>query len=257
MNHTSPINLPLKLLKLALAMLAMVNWVARTQASPYDLVRDSLVYLKVDFTPTKGQIGVPMTDQSTGFLVSDDGFILTSYHLLDKVVQFAGTNIKVSVSLGDPEKPPITAAIVNGLQPLDVLLLKIRATQPLTHVSLGKVDGVNLGDRIYTSGFHGEDPFSSEGTVSNKFGPLGIGYLWTVNMSVAAGQSGSPVYLADGTVVGILKGEDTGAAGVGYMVPIDFADPLITHLRLRDLNKRLDNLSKQIELLEKEVGARK
>ena len=65
-------------------------------------------------------------------------------------------------------------------------------------------------------------------------------------MSVAEGQSGSPVYLSDGTVVGILKSEDNEAAGVGYMVPIEFADALIAHLRLRELDKQLAALGKEI-----------
>jgi S1-C subfamily serine protease len=229
------------------ALLLLTKPAAPAQSSPNDLVTPSLVYLKVDFTPTKGQLsGVPQTDQSTGFLVSDDGFILTSYHLLENVSEYAGDHVKVTAALGDVQAQPVTAAIVNGLQPLDVLLLKIRTTKQLPHVTLGKASLLNIGDHIYTSGFHGEDPFNSDGTVSNKFGPLGIGYLWTVNISVAPGQSGSPVYLADGRVVGILKGQNTGASDVGYMVPIEFADALIAHLRLRDLETQIARLSSEI-----------
>ena len=190
------------------ALVVLANAVAHAETPPSDLIAPSLVYLKVDFTPTKGpSSGVPETDQATGFLVSEDGFILTSYHLLEKVGEYAGDNIKVTAAVGDPQALPVTAAIVNGLQPLDVLLLKIRTTRPLPPLTLGRADLVNVGDHIYTSGFHGTDPFNSEGTVSNKFGPLGIGYLWTVNMPVAAGQSGSPVYLLMARQVGIRQSE--------------------------------------------------
>jgi hypothetical protein len=224
------------------ALSVSANAMAAAQAAPQDIVATSLVYLKVDFTPTKGQYsGVPQTDQSTGFLISDDGFILTSYHLLEKVSEYAGDNVKVTAAVGDPEAQAATAAIVNGLQPLDVLLLKIRTTHALPHLTLGRADVLSVGGQIFTSGFHGTEPFNSEGTVSNKFGPLAIGYLWTLNMTVAPGQSGSPVYIADGTVVGILKGENTGAH-VGYMVPIEFSDALIAHLRLRDLEKHIATL---------------
>jgi S1-C subfamily serine protease len=218
------------------------------QDSPSELVAPSLVYLKLEFTPTKGpSSGVPETEQTTGFLVSDDGFILTSYHLLEKVDEKGGADtVRVSASLGDPQAPAVTAAIVNGLKPLDVLLLKIRTTKPLQHLTLGTAEGLRVGDAIYTSGFHDTEPFSEQGTLSNTYGPLGIGYLWTLNMAVAAGQSGSPVYLSDGKVVGILKGENMGAASVGYMVPIDFADSLIAHLRLRELNDEFLALSKEI-----------
>jgi S1-C subfamily serine protease len=232
----------------AFALFILSSSVAHAQTSLDDNVGPSLIYLKVDFTPTKGPgSGVPQTDQSTGFLVSDDGFILTSYHLLERVSESAGDNVKVTAAVGDPEASPVTAAIVNGLQPLDLLLLKIRSTKPLPRLTLGRADVLSIGDHIYTSGFYEKNPFHSEGTVSNKFGPLGIGHLWTLNMSVAPGQSGSPVYSSDGTVVGILKGEDKRATSVGYMVPIEFADALIAHLRLRELEKKIGHLSEEIE----------
>jgi Trypsin-like peptidase domain len=246
MNHTTPTAFALFLFKFTLAVLAMVSWSAEALASPYDLVKDSLVYLKVEFTATKLQVGVPMTDQSTGFLISSDGFILTSYHLLEKVREYAGDNVKVTAVVGDGAQP-VTAAIVNGLQPVDLLLIKIRAVHPFQNfLKLGRAAELTLDDTIYTSGFHDTEPFNSQGTVNNKVGPAGLGYLWTVNMSVAAGQSGSPVYLANGTVVGILKGENSGASNVGYMVPIEFADSLIAFLRFRELEERLAAEEKEI-----------
>jgi hypothetical protein len=228
--------------RLLAALFVWANAMAAAQGAPQDIVAKSLVYLKIDFTPTKGQnSGVPQTDQATGFLVSEDGFILTSYHLLEKKLEYAGDNVKVTAAVGDPEAQASTAAIVNGVQPLDVLLLKIRTTQALPYLTLGRAGGLSVGGQVFTSGFHGTEPFNSQGTVSNKFGPLGLGYLWTLNMAVASGQSGSPVYIADGTVVGILKGENKGG-NVGYMVPIEFADALIAHLRLRDLEQHVATL---------------
>jgi hypothetical protein len=218
-------------------------------ASPQDVVAPSLVYLTIEYTPTKGpKLGVSQSDQATGFLVSDDGFILTSYHLLENMSETAGDNVTVRAVVGDnPEAQPVTAAIVNGVQPLDLLLLKIRALagHPYPYLKIGRVGSLNAGDHIFASGFNDKDLLNDEGTVNNKLGPLGIGYLWTVNMSVAPGQSGSPVYQADGTVVGILKGENK-ATTKGYMVPIDFADALISFLRFRELNQQMAKLGEEI-----------
>ena len=73
----------------AAALFLLDNPVAQAQNSPQDAVAPSLVYLKVDFTRTKGpNSGNADSDQSTGFLVSEDGFILTSYELLKKVSEF-------------------------------------------------------------------------------------------------------------------------------------------------------------------------
>jgi hypothetical protein len=227
----------------------LVLYIPAALASPQDIVAPSLVYLTIDYTPTKGpKVGVPQTDQATGFLVSDDGFILTSYHLLENLSETAGENASVHAVVGDnPEAQPVTAAIVNGVQPLDLLLLKIRAVagHPYPFLKLGRVGVLNTGDHIYTSGFNDKDLLNDEGTVNNKLGPLGLGYLWTINISIAPGQSGSPVYQSDGTVVGIIKGENK-ATGKGYMVPIDFADALISFLRFRELNQQLVKLGEEI-----------
>jgi hypothetical protein len=230
-------NLRVALVLCLTALLAVARSSAFAEPSPHELVAPSLVYLKVDYTPTKGENkGVRQTDQSTGFLISDDGFILTSWRLLENVDKYTADSVKITAAVGDPEAPAVTAAIFNTLQPVHALLLKMRA-RALPHLTLGRANVLTQGERIFTSGFHGTDPFSSDGTVNNKFGPLGTGYLWTLNMSVAAGQSGSPVYLADGTVVGFLEGEDAAASGVGYMVPIEFADSLIAFLRFRELEQ--------------------
>lgn len=234
----------------ALAFFTLAPYRANAQP-PSEIVRPSLVYLKLEFTPTKGpSSGVIESVQSTGFLVSEDGFILTSYHLLEDVSEKGGADtVKVTAWLGDPQSTgtsQVPAAIVNGLQALDVLLLKIRTTQLLPHLALGKAQDLNMGDQIYTSGFNDTQPFNKQGTLDNKFGPPGIGYLWTLNMPVSAGESGSPVYLSDGTVIGILKGEDTSATDVAYMVPIEFADGLIAHLKLAELDRQVKALTTEL-----------
>ena len=218
-------------------------------SSPHDLIAPSLVYLKIDYTPTKGpKSGVAQTDQSTGFFVSDDGFILTSYHLLENLSETAGENVTLTAAIGDPQAQPVTAAIVNGVETLDLLLLKIRPTTQnprFPGLKLGHAGALNSGDHIYTSGFNDKELVTDENTVSNRLGPLGIGYLWTVNISVAPGQSGSPVYQSDGKVIGILKGENK-ATAKGYMVPIEFADGLISFLKIKALEDQIVALSDHI-----------
>ncbi|CDX21351.1 exported hypothetical protein [Mesorhizobium plurifarium] len=222
---------------------------APAQRAQESLVAPSLVYIKIHYTPTKGEyVGVPQEDQATGFFVSDDGFILTAYHLLDRMHEIGGEDTTaVSVSIGDPEKQAVTAAIVNGLAPLDLLLLKIRPDEPFTPLKLGTARTMEEGDPLYTSGFLGTQLLTKNGTLANKVGQLGIGYLWALNVQIPAGMSGSPVYLKDGTVVGLLKGQDKDDPSIGYMVPIEYADALIAHLRFRDIER-------EIALLKEEIG---
>jgi hypothetical protein len=63
----------------AAALLALVGSAAYAQTSPSDLVAPSLVYLKVDFTPTQGpSLGVPQTDDATDNPVSRIAYPLAS-----------------------------------------------------------------------------------------------------------------------------------------------------------------------------------
>ena len=235
------------------ALLAIACGTAAT-AAPDALIEKSLIYLELTYTPTTGAMaGVPQTEQATGFLVSEDGFILTSYHLLEGYDAAKGSNITLRASLGEPGSPfQFEGAIVNALKPLDLLLLKIRPSNQVRYepARLGRSE--QIGDQeIFTSGFHGSEPFAVQGRVSNRLGPVGVGYLWAVDMMVTAGQSGSPVYLADGTVVGMLKGNNRTAPEVGYMIPIEYADALIAHLRMAAMEAKIARLEASM----RDVGA--
>ena len=241
------------------ALLAVVGRPApsRAQDSPADRVAASLVYLKVTFKPTLGsQLGVTQTDQATGFLISEDGFILTSYHLLARVAETAGDNVTVTASLKSPDAAPLTAAIVNGAQVFDLLLLNVRSPpdETLKPLTLGHTDGLKVNDPVFTSGFSAKQPFSEPKWVSNKVGPDAIGYLWALTGSASSGLSGSPVYLASGEVVGVLKGDSAITAGnanpVAYMVPIEFANGLISNLLMRELQR-------EVAVLRQQMGAAK
>lgn len=229
-------------------LLGMLVTSVSAQKAQEHLVAPSLVYIKTHYVPTKGNlVGIPQEDQATGFFVSDDGFILTAYHLLDRMHDMGGEDtIAVDVSIGDPQKPPVTAAIVNGLAPLDLLLLKIRPDESFTPVKLGTAQMLDERAELFTSGFLNTQLLTKDGTLANKVGELGIGYLWALNVSVPAGMSGSPVYLKDGTVVGLLKGQDKNDPSIGYMVPIEYADALIAHLRFHDIEEQLSQLKAEI-----------
>ena len=176
---------------------------------------------------------------------------------MEGLISDGGINMKLNATLGAPGEgnPSVPCAIVNYLRPLDLLLLKIRPDEdePPRPVVLGRAEDIADEDTVFSSGFHGDQPFKLEGTVVNRAGPVGVGYLWTVDMVVAAGQSGSPVYLSDGAVIGILKGSSDTAAGIGYMIPVDLADPLIAHLRIAELDRQVELLEQQAAPLAERV----
>ena len=172
----------------------------------------------------------------TGFIISDSGYILTNYH----VIEFAATSGKdITVMLHDGTR--YTASIVGYEKYNDVAVLKIDANG-LDAVRFGDSDTLAVGEVIYAVGNPlGELDFSlSTGYVSALDRDIntddsGVAInMFQIDAAVNSGNSGGPVYNSSGEVVGIVtaKYADTGVEGLGFAIPINdavkIADDLIT-----------------------------
>jgi S1-C subfamily serine protease len=226
---------------------------AQETEATHAAIKKSLVYLKASGTGASGAIaGVPIEATGTGFLVSEDGFILTTYHLLSELGDVVPETVKIESSIGKKAITfGLTAAPVNSVPELDLLLLKIPPDDNgYTPVKLGSLADANSASDILTSGFnkpvgHHKDA----GTMGSKDTPSG--YLWTVNdMPFEKGQSGSPVYAPNGKVIGIAKGQAIDSPSVNYIIPIQLADSLLAHLRVAELQAKIATLETSIKNLE-------
>ena len=170
----------------------------------------------------------------TGFIVSEDGYILTNYH----VIELAAQNDKdVNVILYDGTR--YTASIVGYEKYNDVAVLKIDATG-LKPVSFGNSDSLAVGDLVYAVGNPlGELDFSmSTGHVSALDRAItsdesGVAInMFQIDAAVNSGNSGGPVYNAAGEVVGIVtaKYASTGVEGLGFAIPINDAVKIASDL---------------------------
>jgi hypothetical protein len=233
---------------IALFITVLFAQVSYGQENPHKLIAPSLVYLEYEFTPTLGRNAQQkMKSQGTGFIISDDGLALTSFHIFEGAFGTQPINQSLKSSVGGTANLSPTD-IIDTNRALDFALVKVKvpAVGSLKAVTLGRVYEAR-DVTVHTSGFHGSQPFQFDGRIAGDQGPPGLSYLWALNLNVTSGQSGSPVYLSNGTVVGLLKGnlkETTGEniGDVSYMVPIDFADGLIASQRLRQLESRMTML---------------
>ena len=172
----------------------------------------------------------------TGFIISENGYILTNYH----VIELAAQNDKdVNVILYDGTR--YTASIVGYEKYNDVAVLKIDA-EGLTPVTFGNSSSIAVGDLVYAVGNPlGELDFSmSTGHVSAldrliTSDESGIAInMFQIDAAVNSGNSGGPVYNAAGEVIGIVtaKYASTGVEGLGFAIPINdavsIANDLIT-----------------------------
>lgn len=204
--------------------------------SVYDLACRQAVSIssEVSYQSMFGTMSSPVS--GSGFIISDDGYILTNYHVVEQA-----DKAKVPVTVTMYNGSSYEAAIVGTEAENDIAVLKIDAAE-LDAVTFGDSNEVAVGDEVYAVGNPlGELEFSmSTGHISaldrliaTKTGSDAI-TMFQMDTAVNSGNSGGPVYNSRGEVVGIVtaKYEETGVEGIGFAIPINdakaIAEDLIT-----------------------------
>lgn len=172
----------------------------------------------------------------TGIVLTADGEILTNNHVVA-----GATNISVTiVSTGKT----YTARVVGTDATDDIAVLKLVGASGLTTAKLGTSTNVQVGDAVTAvgnAGGDGGDASAASGTVTalnqaitatdeNGGNAEHLTGLIETNADVQAGDSGGPLYAADGTVIGI----DTAASTTARTTPTAYAIPIATALRIAD-----------------------
>ena len=162
----------------------------------------------------------------SGFIISEDGYILTNDHVVD-----GADEIKVKLSDGREFN-----AEVRGLDPkLDLALIKVEAKEELPVAKLGDSETIQVGEWVMAIG----NPFGLEqtvtvGIVSAKGRVIGAGpyddFIQT-DASINPGNSGGPLFNVKGEVVGINTAIVAGGQGIGFAIPVNMAKQIIPQLR--------------------------
>ena len=185
-------------------------------------------FLRRLFPP--GEREYPSRNLGSGFLISDDGYILTNAHLV------ADTS-EATVRLVD--KREFRAKVVGIDRSTDVALVKIGA-RGLRKVTIGDPSKLEVGEWVAAIGA----PFGFEnsvtaGIVSAK-GRLvpDESYVPFIQTDVAVnpGNSGGPLFNLRGEVVGInsmIYSGSGGYMGLSFAIPIDVAMRVAAELRAR------------------------
>lgn len=183
----------------------------------------------------------------SGFVLTQDGYIVTNYHVIEDAVDDSSVSIEVSFADGTQ----YTATLVGGEQDNDVAVLKIDATG-LQPVTLGDSDQLVVGEAVYTIGNPlGELTYSlSNGlvsaldrliTTSSTNQTTGQTETTTLNVlqtncDINPGNSGGPLFDSYGNVVGIVTAKYTqtssgvSAEGLGFALPINDVKEIINDL---------------------------
>ena len=182
----------------------------------------------------------------SGFVLTQDGYIVTNYHVIEDAAEDSSVTIEVSFANGDK----YTAKLVGGEQDNDVAIIKIDATG-LQAVTLGDSDQLVVGETVYAIGNPlGELTYSlTDGIVSaldrlittSSTDSNGNTVSTTLNVlqtncAINPGNSGGPLFDSYGNVVGIVSAKYTqsqsgvSAEGLGFALPINDVKEILSDL---------------------------
>jgi len=174
------------------------------------------------------------TVQGTGFYISNDGYILTNNHLVEKA-----SKVKVFTVQGDE----YTAKIIGTDPKTDLALIKVD-TKNVPFAELGDSAQMKIGEWVLAIGNPlGMEHTVTAGIVSAKGRQLGLGgdvqtyedYIQT-DAAINRGNSGGPLVNMKGEVIGItsnmLAPNPTGGnIGIGFAIPSNMAKKVVTQLK--------------------------
>jgi len=153
----------------------------------------------------------------SGFVVSEDGYILTNYHVIKN-----NKNIKALFQMGFE----LPVEILNHSEEFDLVLLKVVGSG---YNALSLSDSkTEIGDDVIAIGTPNSTDLSNtvtKGIISGKRdNENGIELIQT-DVSVSPGNSGGPLINSDGLVIGIISQKlvANGTEGIAFAIPIEFA----------------------------------
>ncbi|AKJ64022.1 DegQ family serine endoprotease [Kiritimatiella glycovorans] len=159
--------------------------------------------------------------QGSGFIITEDGYILTNSH----VVKDAES---ITVTMRDGSE--LEAELIGADTKTEVALIKVDG-KDLPVLELGDSDAIRIGEWVLAVG----SPFGLTETVTagivsakgrSNMGITDYEYFIQTDAAINPGNSGGPLLNIDGEVVGIntaIYSRSGGYMGIGFAVPINMA----------------------------------
>jgi S1-C subfamily serine protease len=147
----------------------------------------------------------------TAFLISANGYLATSYHLVKEAD---------SVYIENEKYGSLKAVVVYSNPLNDVSILRVRQdTVPFKSLPfvLTKSEA-NLAEEVYTLGFPREDVVFGEGSVSALSGYKQNPNAYQISVPVNPGNSGGPLLNNQGDLIGMISGFQTETSGAAFAI---------------------------------------
>lgn len=205
-----------------------------TPAEVYAANVNSTVGITTSVTTNLWGFQTTSAASGSGFILSEDGYILTNHHVIDD-----SNTITVSFFNGDS----MEAALIGYDASNDIAVLKVEATG-LTPVTLGDSANMNVGDDVVAIGNPlGELTFSlTAGKISSLSRDITTSSGVTMNLiqtdcAINSGNSGGALFNLYGEVIGITNAKystnsstDASIDNIGFAIPVNNIRDIVTSI---------------------------
>lgn len=179
----------------------------------------------------------------TGFVIEENGTVITNYHVVANIIDKSNSKLRVLFS----NDSIYEAKVFNYDKTSDIAVLKIVNDENKKFPAITWGDKPKLGGHAIIIGSPiGLDFSVSFGIISAvdriipKASPPFVPFVQT-DASMNRGNSGGPLFDADGEVIGIntliltpSSGTDTGSVGLGFAIDGQYAQEIIKRLESGD-----------------------
>lgn len=161
----------------------------------------------------------------SGFLVTESGFCVTNYHVVEKETRIAATVLHRGVN-GEFNRQRIDDVRIVALNPFfDLALLQLPKQDNLKFkpVYLARDDALHDGEEVFAIGNPlGLERSISQGIIGTKNRNVrGMVYIQTT-AEINPGNSGGPLFNARGEVIGVTNMKLLFSEGLGFAIPIPY-----------------------------------
>ncbi len=165
---------------------------------------------------------VPREGSGSGFIVDEEGHIVTNHHVIDGAE-------KILVTLAD--RKTYEAEVVGSDLLTDIAVLKISGAGKLRSLTLGDSTRLQVGQKVLAIG----NPFGLTGTLTtgvisalDRSLDTGQGSLLDeaiqTDAAINPGNSGGPLLDSQGRVIGVntlIQTPSGGSVGLGFAIPVN------------------------------------
>lgn len=188
---------------------------------------DPLLELFRQFMGPMPRNAQPAQSLGTGFIIREDGLIITNNHVIDKADE-------IKVVLDEGSKESFDATVIGTDPKTDIALIKIKANKKLPVLKLGSSQSLEVGEWVAAFGNpYGHGHSMTKGIVSaigREIDELNMLPFIQTDASINPGNSGGPLVNTQGLVVGVNTAIDARAQGIGFAIPIDQVKDIIPQL---------------------------